>query len=307
MALQNSDLFIVQRNQQSYKMPASEILGIIPPSATVGNGTITIVQPGTSNQTFTVNQTGNTTITLKNDNTNTTYSAGNGLTLSGTTFNVGAGTGITVAANTVGISNGGVGTTQLADNSVNAAKLNVSGNGSSGQYLRSDGDGSFTWATVSTPAPSVPAGSVMLFQQSSAPSGWTKSTSHNNKALRIVSGNVGSGGSSAFTSVITSRTPSGSFSGSLSGGSVSAHTLTTAQIPSHSHPITGRDGSTHESYPYGVKSDNGASAAGVGTNATGGGESHTHSISGGSVTGDLSMSAMDFAVQYVDVIIATKN
>ena len=35
----------------------------------VGNGTITIVQPGTSNQTFTVNQSGNTTITLKNDNT----------------------------------------------------------------------------------------------------------------------------------------------------------------------------------------------------------------------------------------------
>jgi len=36
---------------------------------TVGDGTITIVQPGTLNQTFTVNQTGNTTITLKNDNT----------------------------------------------------------------------------------------------------------------------------------------------------------------------------------------------------------------------------------------------
>ena len=36
---------------------------------TIGNGTITVVQPGTTNQTFTVNQTGNTTITLKNDNT----------------------------------------------------------------------------------------------------------------------------------------------------------------------------------------------------------------------------------------------
>ena len=35
----------------------------------VGNGTITIVQPGTTNQTFTVNQSGNKTITLKNDNT----------------------------------------------------------------------------------------------------------------------------------------------------------------------------------------------------------------------------------------------
>ena len=33
----------------------------------VGDGTITIVQPGTTNQTFSVNQSGNTTITLKND------------------------------------------------------------------------------------------------------------------------------------------------------------------------------------------------------------------------------------------------
>jgi hypothetical protein len=54
----------------------------------VGNGTITITQPGINNQTFTVNQSGNTTIALKNDNTNTTYSAGSGLGLSGTTFSV---------------------------------------------------------------------------------------------------------------------------------------------------------------------------------------------------------------------------
>ena len=38
-------------------------------AAAPGNGTITVVQPGTTNQTFTVNQSGNTTITLKNDNT----------------------------------------------------------------------------------------------------------------------------------------------------------------------------------------------------------------------------------------------
>ena len=44
--------------------------------AAPGNGTITIVQPGTNNQTFTVNQSGNKTITLKNDNT--VPSVGNG-------------------------------------------------------------------------------------------------------------------------------------------------------------------------------------------------------------------------------------
>ena len=173
MALQNTDLLIVQRNQQSYKMPASELLGIIPPAATVGDGTITIVQPGTNNQTFTVNQSGNTTITLKNDNTipnngqitivqpgtsdqtftvnqsgnttitlrndntNTTYSAGNGLSLSGTTFSVAGGTGLTQETNGL----------KISDNGVSATQLNVSGNGTAGNLLQSDGDGSFSWTS----------------------------------------------------------------------------------------------------------------------------------------------------------------
>jgi len=38
----------------------------------------------------------------------------------------------------------------VADNSITAAKINVSGNGSAGQYLESDGDGSMTWSTVSS-------------------------------------------------------------------------------------------------------------------------------------------------------------
>ena len=38
---------------------------------------------------------------------------------------------------------------KIATNAVDATALNVSGNGTSGQSLTSDGDGSFTWATVS--------------------------------------------------------------------------------------------------------------------------------------------------------------
>ena len=52
-----------------------------PTLPTVGNGTITITQTGISNQTFTVNQSGNTTIALADNNT--TYSQGAGLDLSG--------------------------------------------------------------------------------------------------------------------------------------------------------------------------------------------------------------------------------
>ena len=68
----------------------------------------------------------------------------------------------------------------------------------------------------------VPSGTTMLFAQSSAPTGWTKSTSHNNKALRVVSGSGGgSGGSNSFTSTFASRSLSVSGSGSASGSTSS--------------------------------------------------------------------------------------
>lgn len=55
----------------------------------VGNGTITITQGGDYKGSFTMNQSGNTTIELSDSNT--TYSAGTGLSLTGTTFNINAG------------------------------------------------------------------------------------------------------------------------------------------------------------------------------------------------------------------------
>ncbi len=66
--------------------PNSKAVDISVPS--VGNGTITITQNGTTKGTFTTNQGGNTTIALTDTNTdtNTTYSAGTGISLSGTTF-----------------------------------------------------------------------------------------------------------------------------------------------------------------------------------------------------------------------------
>jgi len=55
-----------------------------------------------------------------------------------------------LAANSVGsseIATDAVGASEIAANAVRASELSVSGNGSTSQFLRSDGDGTFTWAT----------------------------------------------------------------------------------------------------------------------------------------------------------------
>lgn len=142
------------------------------------------------------------------------------------------------------------------------------------------------------------SGTVMMFVQTAAPTGWTKSTTHDNKALRVVSGTASSGGSVAFTTAFASQTPAGSIN--TSGLSAGATTLSTSQIPSHTHDIyystvagNGRLGraSSDETLTYS-------------TNATGGGSSHTHTVSGSAT---FTGTAIDLTVQYVDVIIATKN
>ena len=46
------------------------------------------------------------------------------------------------------ITSGTFATARIADNAITAAKLNVSGNGSNGQILASDGDGSFSWVSA---------------------------------------------------------------------------------------------------------------------------------------------------------------
>jgi len=168
-----------------------------------------------------------------------------------------------------------------------------------------------------------PVGTLMLFQQTSAPTGWTKQTTHNDKTLRVVSGAASSGGSTAFTSVFTSRTPSGtvSVSGSNSGGSVSNTTLTTTQIPSHDHSTHGQGvisgqyyivRSSGRTYSGGGGDSFGGNTSvdtGMRTSFDGGSSSHNHGFTNPSWSGSASFtgSAMDFAVQYVDLIIASKD
>jgi hypothetical protein len=185
------------------------------------------------------------------------------------------------------------------------------------------------------PIDAFPSGTKMLFNQTTAPTGWTKDTTHNDKALRVVSGTAGTGGSVAFTTAFASQ-------------NVGATTLNESQIPGHTHGVSGNTGNnnvghTHgfsgttasagnhsHTWPYGTFTGSGypgfdGSGDAFTTGNTGVAGDHSHSFSG--TTGGISANhihsfnvtsastggggshthSLNIAVSYVDVIIATKN
>jgi hypothetical protein len=237
-------------------------------TTTTGTGTLTLLGAVTGYQSF-----------AAIGNANTTY-----YTISSTSsqWEVGIGTytasGTTLSRDTV-----------IASSNAGAA-VNLSA-GTKNVFVTYPAGYSVTSATVNKNS-EFASTTLMLFQQTAAPTGWTKQTTHDNKALRVVTGAAASGGTSTFTTCFTNQTPTIT----TSGLSAAATTLTTAQIPSHVHS----QGSTDV-----------GSRAGDGTNfltdpsntgATGGGGSHTHTISGSATS-----SAVTLAVQYVDLIIAAKD
>jgi hypothetical protein len=175
--------------------------------------------------------------------------------------------------------------------------------GTSGQVLTSNGSAS----TPSWSSPAIPSGSVMLFQQTSAPTGWTKLTTHDNKALRVVSGAASSGGTVAFTTAFASKSVTGTNTSTTASGTVGATTLTTAQIPSHSHIYTAGTGIVTATGTSVRVNNLTATDLSNNTSSTGGGGSHDHSFSGISHTHTFTGTAIDLAVQYVDIILASKD
>lgn len=247
--------------------------------------------------------TANRTLTMPNSD----------VTLVGGTMVPTTGTG---ATGTWGISISGNSLT--ATSSTNCSRSVIAGNGVTGGGVL-NADRTITLGTPSTLTSSttnsvtssshthavtfpveIPAGTQMLFVQTAAPTGWTKVTTHNNKALRVVNGTASSGGSTAFTTVFTSRTPTGT----NSGGSVGDRSLTTSQLPSHQHTISNTASDNLNTGTF-VKTISYFNTTGTGTSTgnAGSGSAHNHPFTQPTWTG----AAMDFAVQYVDVIIATKN
>ena len=185
-----------------------------------------------------------------------------------------------------------------------------------------------------------PQGTSMLFQQTSAPTGWTKQTAHNDKALRLTTGTVGTGGSVAFsTAMATPAVSVGSVTGTPGenlavavgnlavsvSGNISNTTLSTNQIPAHSHTanmVVAQGQHSGVGFGHNLANQNYRNQNNQLINSSGGnGGSHNHghnlsgsmsgapSLSGNITAGNLAVAASTATinVQYVDFIIANKD
>lgn len=123
------------------------------------------------------------------------------------------------------------------------------------------------------------SGTKMVFFQASAPTYWTKDTTHNDKMLRVVSGSGGGNGGSA--SPITHTHTTGD------------KNLTIAQLAAHSHVYAGKGaGESAECLDAALVTDN----IGVkDTSIVGSGAVHNHGVTGA------------FTPYYIDVIVCTKD
>ena len=171
--------------------------------------------------------------------------------------------------------------------------------------------GTFTTSTAQKQAISATAfasGTKMIFQQTSAPTGWTKVTSSNDVALRVVSGTVGSGGTVAFETAFASQTPS-----QASGASVSNHTLTRGEMAAHTHNLRGYSSGSiggNSNMVFGNESGGFGSCNAGGVHDQTGGSTNTDPVGNGAHNHNMTQAtynAIDLDVSYVDVIIATKD
>ena len=218
-----------------------------------------------------------------NTDTNTTYKEA-------TTSALGlvkVGTNISVSSGTISVANGSTsakGVVQLSS-ATNSTSTTLAATASAvkAAYDKASAAAAF------------PAGTQMLFVQAAAPTGWTKQTTVNDATIRIVSGTTGgkTGGSVAFSTAFVAG------KAITLSGNVGATTLSTAQIPSHTHPAnyltTGND---YDRDQAGYSNNDTGKKWKTVSGAAGSSGSHTHSLSG--------TATVDLSVKYVDVILCKK-
>lgn len=170
--------------------------------------------------------------------------------------------------------------------------------------------------SFSDESPSGQSGTRMVFQQTSAPTGWTKETGSgfNDVAMRIVTGTVGS------------RTAQSDFSTVFGKTATDGYTLTVSDIPSHGHGVTD-PGHRHDLGANNNQGDGSNPSGKIIAGTSGGGHamwrtttnanvtaaeqsisSETTGISINNTGGDGSHShGMDIRVNYQDLIVAAKD
>ena len=128
-----------------------------------------------------------------------------------------------------------------------------------------------------------PSGTRLLFQQTTAPTGWTKDTTatYNDKALRIVTGTV------------TTNVANQAFSTVFGKTSTDNTTLSTSQMPAHQH---------NELVAVFDSQGGGGDAGSLDTSM-----GNIVQLSGGAGSGGAHSHGMDIRLNYVDVIVATKD
>ena len=154
-------------------------------------------------------------------------------------------------------------------------------------------------------AATFPKGTRLLFHQAAAPTGWTKQTTINDAALRVVSGTTGgdTGGSLAFSTLFAAG------KAVTLSGNVGATTLTANQGPLHDHEMAGNTGTEDPTmYRFYANFSAGAPKRGDENNKypftclsvlySGGSQPHSHALSGSA--------KIALNVKYTDVIICAK-
>jgi hypothetical protein len=172
------------------------------------------------------------------------------------------------------------------------------------------------WAMVtSSTFVGVPSGTVMLFCQPTAPTGWTQVTTHNDKALRVVSGTGGgSGGTNPFSTVMA-QTVVGNHSMTVAESATvtstgsNAITVYPAGSASFVNDYFGPSGqyTSTNNQPAGTTGQWDVTGTASGYNIGVPSANNNISVTATSTTAAAHNHSIQMQIQYVDIIIASLN
>ena len=171
-----------------------------------------------------------------------------------------------------------VAATDVADNSITAAKLDIVGNGTSGQFLKTDGDGSFSY--IDAPTVQTPTQQIIT-----ATGNWTKPTNCTKVKVTVIGGGGGSGGARMSTGT------GGTYYSHGGGGGAGGCAIELIDVSGLADGATvsvtiGNGGAAGSSSP-GVGGTGNTSSFGTYCSATGGAGGSPSGPSSGAYTGNL--------------------